>query len=184
MTWAGAIFASVALAAALVSCHPAPAKTKKPLVSETQVASLCTLVSYDDATKVLGAPPVGSMDTSDHGALNPGCSWMAETKSLGETPRMLVFTVWRKKSLDIQGAPMSGQVLYQDDQGDIRDEFGEASPLYGAGDEGVIGFAPGDKGVMRGKIVARKGEDVLTMQLTGADRATFEDIARKIAKAM
>jgi hypothetical protein len=174
----------LALAAAIVSCGAPPPKETKNLPSLIHTVSLCTLVTYEDATKALGAPPVGSMDTSDHGALNPGCSWMADIKSLGETPRMLVFTVWRKKSLTMQGAPMSGISLYEDEVGDIHEEFSAAQPLYGVGEEGVIGFEPGNKGLMRGRIVARKGEDVLTMQITGADKATFEAIARKVSAAM
>src|SRR5262249_11336792 len=141
-------------------------------------------VSYDEATRALGGPPVGATDTSDHGALNPGCSWMAETKSLGENPRLLVFTVWRKKSLDMQGAPMSGQALYNDEVQDLNEEFGTAAPLYGAGDEGMIGEGKTASGEFRSKLVVRKGDDVMTAQLTGADKTAFVEIAREVAGAM
>jgi hypothetical protein len=109
---------------------------------------------------------------------------MAPTQSIGTPPRMLVFTVWRKAGLERQGAPLTGHALYTHNIGDLTDDYGGASPLYGVGDEAMIGVATASKTGFEGRIVARKGEDVLTMQLTGADRATFETLARKVAGAM
>jgi hypothetical protein len=146
--------------------------------------SLCTLISYDEASRALGAAVVGATDTADAGNLNPGCSWMASAPEIGAQARILVFTVWRKAGLDRQGASLSGPSLYAHNVGDLEDEFGAAAPLYGVGDEAMIAVAPKPKAAFEGRIVARKGEDVLTMQLTGADRASFEALARKIAKAM
>lgn len=168
------------VALALTACK---APQKAPAI-DTQPPSLCTLVSYEDADKALGAPPVGATDTADAGNLNPGCSWMAATQSIGAEPRMLVFTVWRKSALDLQGAPLSGAELYAHNVADITREYGTVAPLYGVGDEAVIGVSAAAQGGLDGNVVARKGADVLTMQLHGADRATFEELARKVAKAM
>jgi hypothetical protein len=179
--WRGAF---VVAAAALGACHAPPAKTADQMAAGTQSASVCTLISYEDIARALGRAPVGATDTADNGALNPGCSWMGDTADSTKAPPMLVLTIWRKSALDLQGAPMSGEALYQDELGDITDEFGAAQPLYGAGDEGAIGMARDSAGALRAKIVIRKGKDVLTMQLTGADIATFEAIARTVARAM
>jgi hypothetical protein len=169
-------------AASIGACRPPAPAPHPPILEEPR--SLCELISFEDATKALGAVPVGQTDTSDHGALNPGCSWMASAETMGVTPRMLVFTVWRKSALTIQGSSMSGKTLYDDEVKDINEEYGASSPLAGVGEQAQIAFGPTDAGLFKGKIVALKGDDVLTMQLTGADRKIFEETARKVAKAM
>jgi hypothetical protein len=169
--------------AALSACGR-EAAAEKPKPYELVQPSLCTLVTFHDAAKALGAPPVGATDTADSGALNPGCSWMAATESLGHTPRMLVFTVWRKKALDMQGATMSGRALYEDEVGDIHEEFGAIHSLHGVGEEARIAYAVDTGGELRAKVVALKGADVLTMQLTGADRQQLETIAVKVSEKM
>jgi hypothetical protein len=168
---------------ALAACgRPAAPERLRP--DQIDQPSLCALVSYDEATRALGAPTVGATDTSDHGALNPGCSWMGETRLRGATPRMLVFTVWRKSALELQGAAMTGRDLYANEVANIVEEFGSAAPFYGAGDEAQYGAAVANGGALRAKIVVRKGDSVMTMQINGADKASFEDIARKVAHAM
>jgi hypothetical protein len=168
---------------AVASCgRSGPPEKLRP--DQIEQPSLCALVSYDEATRALGAPTVGATDTADHGALNPGCSWMGETRTRGATPRMLVFTVWRKSALAMQGAPLTGRDLYANEVANIVAEFGAASPFYGAGDEAQYAAASAENGVLKAKIVVRKGDSVMTMQINGADKSTFEDIARKVAHAM
>jgi hypothetical protein len=109
---------------------------------------------------------------------------MAGADSFGSTPRMLVLTIWRKQALEMQGVPRSGKELYDQKAEEILEEFGTAQPVRAAGEEAVIGYAVETGGHLRAKLVARKGTDVLTMQLNGADRDAFEAIAVKVADAM
>ena len=81
---------------AIAACGSKP--PEKLRLDQIDEPGLCALISFDDASRALGAPAVGATDTSDHGALNPGCSWMAEAASRADGPRMLVFTVWRKRA--------------------------------------------------------------------------------------
>ncbi len=170
-------------ALALAACGQ-PKPPRPPAAYETVQPSVCTLATFPEVSTALGAPPVGSTDTADHGALNPGCSWMSDADSFGRAPRMLVLTVWRKAALDMQGQTMSGAALYKNEADAILEEFGAAQPVRGVGDEAVIGYIVETGGLLRARFVARKGTDVLTMQLTGADRDAFEAIAAKVVKAM
>lgn len=181
----GAAFHLFLIAALALAACGKPAEKDKPLTPAQSVKpSLCSLVSFHDAALALGAPPVGATDTADSGALNPGCSWMAANENFSNNPRMLVFTVWRKGALDMQGATMSGRALYVHEVKEISEEFGAVHAVPGVGEDARIGFGLGAAGELRAKIVAVKGSDVLTMQLTGADRAQFEAIAARVAESM
>ena len=177
-SWGVALAASAILA--IAGCHPAP---KKAASSAQPPGSLCELVSYEDVTRALGAPPVGSTDTADAGNFNPGCSWMAQAAG-GKPPHIMVFTVWKKTALVRQGSALTGRELYAHYVSDLSSLYTTIEPAYGVGDEATLGFNATSGVGFDGKIIARKGDDVLTMQLTGADRATFEAVARRVTKAM
>ena len=133
-SWGVALAASAILA--IAGCHPAP---KKAASSAQPPGSLCELVSYEDVTRALGAPPVGSTDTADAGNFNPGCSWMAQAAG-GKPPHIMVFTVWKKTALVRQGSALTGRELYAHYVSDLSSLYTTIEPAYGVGDEATLGF--------------------------------------------
>jgi hypothetical protein len=56
--------------------------------------------------------------------------------------------------------------------------------LEGVGEEALMGLTPLEDGQIEGLIIARKGQDVLSLSMRGADASAFEAAAGKLAAAM
>jgi hypothetical protein len=142
-------------------------------------ANLCALVPAEDAAAALG---VGLAEAVPQAGDHAQCEWRGAAAGDG-LPRKMNAALWRESALRRADPRASGALFFEDQLKTLEKDFPETRVL-GAGDASVIGF--GDVGDERftGAILVRKGGDVLTMRIEGADPAAFEAAARRIVDEM
>jgi hypothetical protein len=176
----------LAAAAALAACGPAgerPGAGAPNAPAPTRIVdTVCPTLDQLDVEAVLGAGMASSNEDTANGVGHPGCTWMGVDQPQG--PRVLVATIWRKSQMEPALAAELGASFYEDQKAALITAYAKVGALEGVGEEALMGLTPLEDGQIEGLIIARKGQDVLSLSMRGADASAFEAAAGKLAAAM
>jgi hypothetical protein len=176
---------ALAALAALAACGP-PREDAGGTAGAPQpnriVDQVCPTLDQLEVEAVLGAPMASANEDAVNGMGHPGCTWMSADQPKG--PRVLVATIWRKARMEPGLAAEMGASFYEDQKAALMNAYTKVGALDGVGEEALMGLTPQEDGQIEGLIVARKGEDVLSLSMRGTDASAFEAAAARLAAAM
>jgi hypothetical protein len=176
----------MAAAVALAACGPAGGNASTGALdapSPTKIVdTVCPTLDQLDVEAVLGAGMASATEDAANGVGHPGCTWMGVDQPQG--PRVLVATIWRKSRMEPALAAELGATFYEDQKAALMNAYAKVGALEGVGEESLMGLTPLEDGQIEGLIIARKGEDVLSLSMRGFDASAFEAAAVKLAAAM
>lgn len=177
---------ALAAVAALAACGPSGQRAEDagPVASAPAqiVDMVCPTLDQLDVEAVLGAAMSSATEDAVNGAGHPGCTWIGAEQPQG--PRVLVATIWRKARMEPALAVEMGASFYEDQKAALTTAYAKVGALEGVGEEALMGLTPLEDGQIEGLIIARKGEDVLSLSMRGADASAFEAAAARLAAAM
>jgi hypothetical protein len=179
------VLAALAGLLALASCGVQSSEGAKPSLEGAPariVDTVCPALDQLEVEAVLGAPMASAIEDAGGGQGHPGCSWMSADQPDG--PRVLIATVWRKARMEPALAAEVGASFYDDQKAALISAFAKVGALEGVGEEALMGLTQQENGLIEGLIVARKGNDVLSLSMKGVDASAFEAAGAKLAAAM
>jgi hypothetical protein len=163
-------FAAAALALFASACGP--------LEAVRSGATLCALAPEPEVAEALGAVTVAPQ-VADH----PSCRWDGATGADG-IPRFMTAEIWRDVALRRRLPATTGALFFEAQLHALEQEYPRTRVIGTDVEAAVFGFGEVGDERFSGAILIRRGGDVLSMRIDGADPEAFERVARRISAKM